>query len=60
MGESVSDPVAIAIVASFGPTLIGLLSLAHQIVLARKMEKLKEHVERVARPFDKESGPPKP
>jgi hypothetical protein len=42
-----TEPVQIALIASAGPTLIGLLNLAHQIKVARKVFDMGENIKNV-------------
>ena len=42
-----TDPVKIALIASAGPTLIGLLNVAHQVILARKIIKMGVNIQKV-------------
>lgn len=42
-----TDTVQVALIASVGPTLIGLLNIGHQIMMARKVMVIGESVKRV-------------
>jgi hypothetical protein len=42
-----TDTVRVAIIASCGPTLVGLLNVLHQIIVARKMVLIGDDVKRV-------------
>ena len=42
-----TDTVRVAIIASAGPTMVGMLNVLHQIIVARKMVLIGDGVKRV-------------
>jgi hypothetical protein len=47
-----TDTVRVAIIASAGPTLVGMLNVLHQMMVARKMVLIGDGVQRVERQTD--------